>query len=272
MNLAIHNSKFDGNGMIWAIIASILLHVLIAVFVPNIDFSTPKEKRQVLKIELQQPAPPAPAPIIEPLPPIEIPEPPKPKPVKKKPIIKPKPIKKEIPKPIEEPEITPPPVVEEVVPTQPTIETEPEEVPPQPPATIEPPPPEPVENVPLGPSDAELRAARDSYKSAILELVKNKVKRSKLAERRGYEGKTIIKLMINSNGEVTNTYLCKSSGHDALDRSALKGFKSLTNLPLPKYLQVFSLPDNQNTTCTEDIPKEKDGHGFKIPIVFKNRN
>ncbi len=253
-----------------------LLHMLFAVVIPNFNFSSTVKKPQLIKVELQKPAPPAP--VIEELPPINIPEPPKPKPPepvkrKVKPIVKPKPIKKEAPAPIEPPvEITPPPVVEEVIAVQPVVESTPEVVVPVPEPTPVEPPLEPAEIIPQGPSDKELRAARDSYLSTLFKLAKNNVKRSKLAERRGLEGKQVVTLRINASGKIVDVYLCKSSGHSTLDKSALKGFKSLSDLPLPKYLEVFSMPNEQKTTCTEDTPEQKNGYGINIPITYKNGN
>lgn len=212
--------------MIWAVIASILLHVFVAVVIPNFDFSTPKEKRQVLKIELQQPAPPAPAPtpIVEPLPPIDIPEPPKPKPVKKKPIVKPKPIKKPIP--IEQPEITPQPVVEEVIAVQPTVESEPEVVIPQPPPPIEPPPPP-------EPSQADINNALSAYGSLLGRTIAKHKSYPKIAQRRGWQGTVLLDLKIDNNGNVISASIKNSSGHEALDKRALKMVKKAAPFPAP---------------------------------------
>ncbi len=229
MDITINSNKLDGNGIIWAVIASILLHIFLAIYIPNFDFSRPEEKRQVLKIELQQPTPPAPpAPIVEPLPPIDIPEPPKPEPVKKKPkpVIKPKPIKKEAPAPIEEPEYVPPPVVENVIAVQPSVEKEPEVVIPQPPPPIEPPPPQ-------QPTQAEIDSALNAYGSILGRAIAKHKSYPKIAQRRGWQGTALLDLKIDSDGNVLSAVVRESSGYDALDNQALKMVEKAAPFPAP---------------------------------------
>jgi protein TonB len=246
LNIAIHNSKFDGNGIFWAITASILLHVLVAVVVPNFNFSPQEKKRQVLKIALQKPTPP-PAPIVEPLPPVKIPEPvkPKPKPVKKKPVVKPKPIKKKAPEPVKQPEVTPPPpVVEEVIAVQPVAESEPEVVIPQPPPPIEPPPPP-------EPTQAAVDNALSAYSSLLGKSIAKHKSYPKIAQRRGWEGTVFVNIKIDSDGNVLSAEIKKSSGHNALDKRALKMVNKAAPFPPP--------------------PKALQGRSFNIsvPVTFK---
>lgn len=228
-----------------------LLHIFLAVYIPNFDFSKPEEKRQVLKIELQQPTPPAsPAPIVEPLPPpIDIPEPPKPEPVKKKPkpVIKPKPIKKEAPAPIEEPEFVPPPVVENIIAAQPTIEKEPEVVIPQPPPPIEPPPPQ-------QPTQADIDSALNAYGSILGRAIAKHKSYPKIAQRRGWQGTALLDLKIDSDGNVLSAVVRESSGYDALDNQALKMVEKAAPFPAP--------------------PKALQGRTFNItvPVSFKLAN
>ncbi len=228
-----------------------LLHIFLAVYIPNFDFSKPEEKRQVLKIELQQPTPPAPpAPIVEPLPPpIDIPEPPKPEPVKKKPkpVIKPKPIKKEAPAPIEEPEFVPPPVVENIIAAQPTIEKEPEVVIPQPPPPIEPPPPQ-------QPTQADIDSALNAYGSTLGRAIAKHKSYPKIAQRRGWQGTALLDLKIDSDGNVLSAVVRESSGYDALDNQALKMVEKAAPFPAP--------------------PKALQGRTFNItvPVSFKLAN
>jgi len=245
LELQINNQHFDSNGIIWAILASMLLHVLVAVVVPNFDFSTDKEKPQVLKIELQQPVPatpPAPAPIAEPLPPIDIP---KPKPIKKKPkpVIKPKPVKKIAP-PIEQPEIVPQPV-QEVIAVQPTAEKVPEVI--VPPAPVKPPPPP-------EPTQADVNNALSAYGSLLgREIAKHK-SYPKIAQRRGWQGTVMLDLKIDSNGKVLSATVRDSSGHNVLDKRALAMVKKAAPFPRP--------------------PKALQGRTFNIsvPVSFKLAN
>lgn len=244
MDTTINSNKFDGNGIIWAVIASMLLHIFLVIFIPNFNFSPPDEKRQVLKVELQQPTPPAP--IVETLPPIDIPEPPKPEPVKKKPkpVIKPKPIKKEAPAPIEEPEFVPPPVVENIIAMQPSIEKEPEVVIPQPPPPIEPPPP------PM-PSQADIDNALSAYGNILGRAIAKHKSYPKIAQRRGWEGTTLLDLKLDSDGNVLSAIVRESSGYDALDNQALKMVEKAAPFPAP--------------------PKALQGRSFNItvPVSFK---
>jgi len=233
LDTSINNPRFSDNGIFWAITGSVLLHTLIAVAVPNFNFSDVIKKPQVLKIELQKPAPPAP--VIEPLPPIDIPEPPKPQPIKKvkpkkkKPIIKPKPIKKEAPAPVVEPieEVTPPPVTEEVIAVQPTAEVTPEAtVPTPPPAPVEPPPPP-------QPSQADKDNAKSAYRSQLGRAFDKYKSYPRVAQRRGQQGTVIVTIKIDSNGNVVSAVVSKSSGYSSLDKDALKAVKKASPLPRP---------------------------------------
>lgn len=245
MDISINTPRFSGNGIIWAIAASILLHTFVAVVVPNFNFSKDEKPRQVLKVELQKPTPPAP--VIEPLPPIDIPEPPKPKPIKKKlkPIVKPKPIKKEAPSPIEQPqEIIPPPAVEEVIAVQPTAEITPDIVVP-PPAPAEPPPPP-------QPSQAEKDSAKNDYSRLLGRAIGKYKSYPKIAQRRGWEGTVLLEIKVDGNGNVLSAVVSKSSGHASLDKSALKMVKKASPFPAP--------------------PKALQGASFttiSVPVVFK---
>jgi len=236
LDTAIHTPRFNEISLFWAIVGSMLLHTLVVVVVPNFNFSAVKEKRQLIKVELLQPPPPPP-PVIEELPPVEIPQPPKPKPpepVKKKvkPVVKPKPIKKEAPKPIEpivEPpvEIEPPPVVEEVIAVQPTVDNPPEFIAPEPtPAPIEPPPPP-------QPTQAERDNALDAYSNQLGRAIAKHKSYPKIAQRRGWQGTVILAIKVDGNGQVLSASVSKSSGHNALDKQALKMVEKASPFPTP---------------------------------------
>lgn len=218
-----------------------LLHVLVAVVVPSFDFSNEPKKPQVLKIELQQPAPAAPA--AEPLPPIDIPEPPKPKPIKKKPkpVVKPKPIKKQAPIPVEQPE-------QEIIAVQPTAEEAPEVI--VPPTPVEPPPPPP----PPGPTQADINSAKDAYGRLLGSAIAKHKSYPKIAQRRGWQGTALLDLKIDSDGNVLSANVRESSGHDALDKRALAMVKKASPFPAP--------------------PKALQGRSFNItvPVSFKLAN
>ncbi len=242
MELSINNHRADGNGIIWAITASMLLHVLIAVVVPSFGFSSEPKKPQVLKIELQQPAPAAPA--AEPLTPIDIPEPPKPTKKKPKPVVKPKPIKKQAPIPVEQPEVTP----QDIIAVQPTVEEVAEVI--VPPTPVEPPPPPP----PPDPSQADINSAKDAYGRLLGSAIAKHKSYPKIAQRRGWQGTVLLDLKIDSDGNVISANVRESSGREALDKRALAMVKKASPFPAP--------------------PKALQGRSFNItvPVSFKLAN
>ncbi|KAG1647897.1 Molybdopterin molybdenumtransferase [Nymphon striatum] len=207
-----------------------------------------KKPRQLIEIELQKPTPPAP--VVEPLPAIDIPEPVKPKPPKpvKKKVkpIKPKPIKKkEAPLPIEPPaEITPPPVVEEVIAIEPTSQKAPEIVVPEPtPAPIEPPPPQP--------SQADRDNALNAYSNQLGRAIAKHKSYPKLAQRRGWQGTVLLNIKVDGNGNVLSAVVSKSSGHNSLDKRALKMVEKASPFPAPPTLL------------------QGDSFNISVPVVFK---
>lgn len=249
MDISINHQRLDGHAIIWAISASILLHAFVVIVVPSFDFSIEKEEKPlVLKIELQQPEAPAPAAVIEPLPPIDIPEPPKPEPIKKepKPIIKPEPIKKVVvPEPVSQPEVTPPQPVENVIAAVPSVERKAEVVVP-PPTPVEPPPPEI--------SQADIDNALNSYGNLLGRTIAKYKSYPKIAERRGWQGTALLDLKIDSNGNVLSAVVRESSGYDALDNRALEMVEKASPFPAP--------------------PKVLQGRTFNIsvPVAFKLSN
>jgi len=247
LDISINSSRINGNGITWAIIASILLHVIVAIVVPNFNFSDKNETRKILKIELAKPEPPAL--VAEPLPPIDIPEPikRKPKPIEK--IVEPikaKPIKKEALTPVEqpEPEVTPPAVVEEVIAVQPTIERVPKVVTLKPPPPIEPPPPE-------EPSQADVDNALSAYGNMLGRAIAKHKSYPKIAERRGWQGTVLLDLKLDSNGNVLSAVMRDSSGYDSLDKRALEMIKKASPFPRPP-------PELQDRSFN-----------LSVPVIFK---
>jgi periplasmic protein TonB len=247
LDTIINCQRLDGKGIIWAITASIFLHALTLVVVPNFDFSNEKKEVQILKIELQQPEPAASVAIEEPSPPVEVPEPPKPEPVKKepKPIIKPTPIKQIMPPdPAPQAEDTPTPAVENIIAVAPTADRRSELTTP-PPAVIDP---------PVGPSQADIDDARNAYGNLLGRAIAKHKSYPKIAERRGWEGTVLLDLKIDSNGNVLSAIVRNSSGYDALDKRALEMVERASPFPAP--------------------PKVLQGSTFNIsvPVAFKLAN
>lgn len=237
MDITTNQQRLDGHAIIWAISASILLHVFIAVVVPSFDFSTKEEEKPlVLKMALLQPEAPTPAAVTKPLPPIDIPEPPKPEPIKKepKPIIKPEPVKKAVaPNPVSPAEVTPPQPVESVIAVAPSNERKAEVI--VPPTPTEPPP---------EPSQIDIDAAKNAYGNLLGREIAKYKSYPKIAERRGWEGTALLDLKIDSNGNLLSAIVRESSGYDALDKRALEMVEKGSPFPAPpKILQgrIFNI-------------------------------
>ncbi len=219
--------------LIWAVICSMLLHVLLAFFIPNLKFSEIK-KPDTLVVELaKKPEPP----------PVVLPEPiqPKPEPVKPKLEHKPEPIIKPVPVPtIIKNDSTPPPT--EVIAVTPKAEAPPSPVPPVPIVTPE--PPKPV--VPVDTS-----AARDSYGNTLWGAIGKYKQYPKIAQMRGWQGDVLVELQLDSNGKLKSKKIIQSSGYDVLDKQALDMVEKAAPFPMP--------------------PEALRGSSFsiKVPIPFK---
>lgn len=226
MNIAVNHPATHEHTIIWAIICSILLHVLLAVVVPNIKFDkvTPPEILNVDFVKLPEP-PPAP-----------IPEPVQPVPEVVKPKIEPK-IKPE-PKPVVKPQPTP--VVErnetaiEPPPSQPTevIAVAPKTDTAPPVQTV--PAPIPVkQETPPAPSQTDIDDARGKYGHSLWGAISKHKKYPKIAAMRNWQGEAIVELELDGNGKLKSKKIIKSSGHDVLDNQALEMVEKALPFPAP---------------------------------------
>lgn len=208
--------------LIWALICSILLHVLLAVVIPNVKFNSVK-KPDVLKVELvTKPEPP----------PVVKPQPIQPKPEQAKPKIEPKPEPKPIAKPLptvikneptpHQPQLTP----TEVIAVSPKPDAAPSPVPPAP-VTI-PEPPKPAE-----PSQADMSAAHDSYGNTLWGAIGKYKQYPKIAQMRGWQGEVIVELQLDGNGKLKSKKILKGSGYDILDKQALDMVDKAAPFPAP---------------------------------------
>lgn len=201
-----------------------------------------------LIIELQQ--------MEEPPPPPPKPEPPQPKPQPlKPPKVQPQPRPApatELPAPAQPAQVQPQPALEPAPPPPPEVVaiTPREETPPV--FTAPPPPPEPPRIV--GPSQQEIDAARASYARTLGAAIQKHLKYPRLAEMRKMQGKVLVWVKQDENGNVVESRVEKSSGFDILDRQALETVKNASPLPLPPVVLrndsftltvpvIFSLPD-----------------------------
>ena len=199
----------------WALLCSILLHVIFAVAIPkfNVEKVT---KPEVLEIQLVA-KPQAPTPMVEPEPI---------KPAEPTPTVKPTPTLKPLPIPVIKvapvadvtPEYTAPPA--DVVPT-PKIE-------PQVTAITNPEPPKD-----FVPSQADIATAKDAYGDALWRAISKFKKYPNVARTRGYQGEVILGLELDGYGKIKSKKILQSSGYEMLDNQALEMVDKAVPLPLP---------------------------------------
>jgi protein TonB len=246
--LTIQNSSSPSseNTIFWAIVCSILLHLCLALIIPNLSFDDIK-KPEVLEVALvKKPEPP---PVAQPEPIVLPPEPVKPKISTEKPVVKPKPL----PLPSEvksEPEpYTPPPVQlppqTAVIAVAPTPEAPPSPVPPAPIVTPPPPP---------GPSQSEIDDARGRYGNALWGAIEKHKQYPRIAQMRGWQGEVVLELLLDGSGKLKSKKVLTSSGYEALDKQALDMVEKAAPFPTP--------------------PEALRGNSFtiKVPIPFKLEN
>lgn len=226
MNIAVNlHSTTHESTIIWAIIGSILLHVLLMVTVPNIKFDDIKTP-DVLSVDfVKLPEPPPP------------PEPVQPTPEVIKPKIEPK-IKPE-PKPVVKPQ--PAPVVEKnetVAEPPPAPPAEVIAVAPKPdaaPATHTVQAPAPVKQEPPPPvvSQADIDDARDKYGNSLWGAISKHKKYPKIAQMRNWQGEVTVELELDGNGKLKSKKITQSSGYDILDKQALEMVEKALPFPAP---------------------------------------
>lgn len=228
MNTAVNASGKPYSGshegtIFWAIVCSMLLHVLLAVVIPNLEFDD-EPKPDILTVEmmkLPEPTPPAPEPV-EPQPEVVQPKiEPKIKP-EPKPIIKPLPSPVvESTEPISEPPPTPP---TEVIAVAPKAEA--------PPPVVTVPAPVKVEPVPTV-SQSDIDDARSRYGNALWGAISKHKKYPKVAAMRGWQGEAVVELELDGNGKLKAKKITQSSGHEVLDKQALEMVEKALPLPMP---------------------------------------
>lgn len=211
---------------VWAVVISIALHLLAVLYLPNFKTEPVETLPEVLNIEIEAPKAPEPveSPVIESEP---VPEPPKPK---VQPKIEPKVIPTPKPAPIEtyEPPAPPSEPVDEP-PAPPVMAVEPTKNPP--PVFTAPPPPPPPE--PIGPSQADLDAARRGYADRLARAIAQHKQYPRIAQMRGWQGEALIDLKLDGNGAVLATRIERSSGFEVLDKQALEMVKKAAPFPAP---------------------------------------
>lgn len=226
MQAVLKESKQVGHVLEWSLIGSLLIHASILFLVPKPTQEQQAPKKQEIRIELVKEEPPAPAtPVSEPEPPKPVVTPPKPQPVKPSPKpVEPKPVAPSKPSPAPEPPAeTPHPAVEApapaVIATKPSVSENKPEVVVAPPAPPAPPPPEPVK--PSGPSEGDIEAARNAFRSAAHRELKKHQRYPRIAQDRGIEGEVKLSINIDDHGNITGIEVLESSGNKPLDDAAM---------------------------------------------------
>jgi len=220
LDISIKNSSFNENTLVWAVVCSILLHILFFVVVPNFKFDVVKKIPDQLTVEIMQPKPPEPVVIPEPPMPVE---PIKPQPEQIKPLPK-KELRPE-PKPIE---TTPEPVQAEP-PPPPTVITAAPKVDAPPVVTV--PPPEPPRKI--EPNEDDINAALGQYGNTLGRAIAKHKQYPKIAAMRGWQGECLLDLKLDGNGNVLSASVKESSGHEALDNQALEMVRKASPFPAP---------------------------------------
>jgi len=250
-NIAVnHSSNFkinainpSENTLIWAVICSILLHISLALIIPNIKFDDVK-KPELLIVELSKtPEPVLAEPIKaepEPIQPKTEPEP------ELKPIVKPLPtptVVKNEPTPY-----VPPPAAltpqTEVIAVTPKADAAPSPVPPAPVVVPEPP-------APTAPSQEDMDDARGRYGNTLWGAIGKHKQYPRIAQMRGWQGEVVVELQLDGNGKLKSKKIIQSSGYESLDKQALEMVEKATPFPAP--------------------PDVLRGNSFsiKVPIPFK---
>jgi len=223
LDISIKNSSINESTLIWAIVCSILLHLLFIAVVPNFKFDAIKKIPEQLTVEIMQPKKPEP---------VVVPEPPKPaEPTKTQPEqIKPLPktTPKLEPKPVEtKPESmqsAPPPPPPAVITAAPKVDAPPV-------ITVPTPPPEPPKKIES--SEDDISAALGQYSGTLGRAIAKHKQYPKIAQMRSWQGECLLDLRIDSSGNVLSASIKESSGHEALDNQALDMVRKASPFPTP---------------------------------------
>jgi len=213
--------KANKNRLYWAILCSLILHILLVYVLPALKFPEPK-KPGVLEIVLMPPAALKPLPVLDPVKPVK---PVKPKSIEKKPVNVPKPIIK--PSPISEPptqEVTHDSTTAVITstPKAETIQTFT-----APAAVIN----EPAK--PLGPSEADINGARGQYADMLRREIAKDKNYPNISRTRSQQGEVVLDVKLDSNGKVLSATVHTSSGYESLDREAIAKINRISPFPLP---------------------------------------
>ncbi len=192
-----------------AVAASILLHALLLLALPNLRelAATPPPLTLVARLVEAMPKPAPAAPVVEAKPP-----PVQPRPVAPRPVARPEPVRQE-PAPAPVPAA---PVVSEPAPAPPAEPITPAA--PGPVARIQARPPVAV---PAGPDPGVM----DRYRLQLLTAAARFKRYPRSAIDNNWEGEVVVRMTIGADGRIAALGIKTSSGHELLDRQALEMFR-----------------------------------------------
>lgn len=225
MAFSTHYSDLRDHAFAWALTLSIGLHVLAAIYLPNMHFDKLVPPK-ILEVKLALPEKPQPEPVNTPKPTSE------PAPEPAKPPIKPKPAPKlvQTPNPVAE---APPRSQPEqpAAPAPPAVISAPAKIETPLAFTAPPPPPEPPK--PSTPSQQDIDAARNLYGNLLAREIAKHKQYPKVAQMRGWQGSVIVELQIDGSGNMLSSNIHDPSGYDVLDKQALEMVKKASPFPSP---------------------------------------
>ena len=184
-----------------------------------------------------EPPPPEPEPVPIPPRPASLPEPPPAEPETIEPPPRPRPVARpepprETPRPIPRPK--PRRIVES---TGPATQPEPADAAPVPSPVPSPPPsaraaaastPVAERGSAGGPSVPVESGVKDQYLRALIGRIHQKKYYPRQARRRRQEGTVLVAFVIDRSGRLSDVHVARSSGHDSLDRAAIKTLKKIS--------------------------------------------
>ncbi len=221
MAFSTYYSDLRDHAFAWALTLSIGLHVLAAIYLPNMHFDQLVPPK-ILEVKLALPEKPQSEPMNTPEP---APEPPQP-PIKHNPAPK----LVQVPSPAAEPPPRPQPGPT-AVPAPPAVISAPAKIETPPAFTAPPPPPEPPK--PSAPSQQDMDAARTLYGNLLAREIAKHKQYPKVAQMRGWQGRVIVELQIDGSGNVLSSIIHDPSGYEVLDRQALEMVKKASPFPSP---------------------------------------
>lgn len=223
MNLATRYVYSDYNFPIWASVCSVLLHLLLAVFIPKLQFEKAPEQPPPLIIKFVHKP--------ESMPAVALPEPISPAVEPLPEFIKPTHIPQTVTQSVAETEpklIKEEPKVTKATPSDPELvaaaskpDIESQQVIVQSPPT------------PAVPTQTEIEDANRNYGDSLWGAIERHKNYPRIAQQRGWQGETLVELLLDGDGKLRSKRILHSSGYQSLDNQALEMVEKALPFPRP---------------------------------------